>query len=119
MNLVLLFTYFFYGLGFFTMGLVMALESFRKPSLGSPYQLIPLALFGILHGMHEWLEIFLLQTISFGFEIPELVTVARLSLLGISFLFLLLFGIRSFQFRQPGKRVRVSFSSQCLESICL
>ena len=105
MHLDLLFIYFLYGLGFFTMGLVIALESFRKPSLGNAYQLIPLAVFGILHGIHEWLEIFLLQTIWLGLDFPESVTIGRLSLLGISFLFLLYFGIRSFQFKKNGRKL--------------
>jgi len=85
MHFDLIAIYFFYGLGFFAMGLVMALESFRKPSIGNAYQLLPLAIFGLIHGIHEWMEIFLLQMTWLNFKYPEFVTIIRLYLLGISF----------------------------------
>jgi len=104
MHFDLIAIYFFYGLGFFAMGLVMALESFRKPSIGNAYQLLPLAIFGLIHGIHEWMEIFLLQMTWLNYEYPEFVTIIRLYLLGISFLFLLIFGINSFRFNSSFKR---------------
>ena len=50
--------FFIYGLAFFGMGLAMALESGRSPALAEARLLRPLAVFGILHGIHEWLEFF-------------------------------------------------------------
>lgn len=93
LHLDILLIYFFYGLGFFTMGLVMLLENYRAPALASTNLLIPLAGFGLLHGIHEWLEIYLLQIIWAGFEIPEWLTMFRLVLLAVSFLLLVIFGI--------------------------
>jgi signal transduction histidine kinase len=103
MHFELVAIYFFYGLGFFTMGLVMALESFRTPSIGNAYQLLPLAIFGIIHGIHEWMEIFLLQMTWLDLKYPEFVTIIRLYFLGVSFLFLLIFGINSYRFNTSFK----------------
>ena len=93
LHLDILLIYFFYGLGFFAMGLVMLLELNRAPALASANLLIPLAGFGLLHGIHEWMEIYLLQLVWLGFDIPELLTKIRLVLLAVSFLLLVLFGI--------------------------
>lgn len=51
--------YFIYGLSFFSMGLVMWVESSRSPILAERRVLLPLAVFGFVHGSHEWLEMFL------------------------------------------------------------
>ena len=51
--------YFIYGLAFFSMGLAMLLESGRSPLLAEAAVLLPLAVFGFVHGGHEWLEMFL------------------------------------------------------------
>ena len=50
--------YFFYGLSFFSMGLLVALEGGRASDLRLRRALRPLAGFGILHAIHEWLEMF-------------------------------------------------------------
>src|SRR5512143_2002090 len=50
--------YFFYGLSFFSMGLLVALEGGRASDLRLRRALRPLAGFGILHAVHEWLEMF-------------------------------------------------------------
>ncbi len=93
LHLDILLIYFFYGLGFFAMGLVMLLEINRTPALASANLLIPLAGFGLLHGLHEWLEIYLLQIVWAGFEIPGWLTIIRLVLLAISFILLVFFGL--------------------------
>ena len=49
--------FFIYGLAFFSMGLVMSLEAGRYPSLGDARILLPLAFFGFIHGIHEWLSL--------------------------------------------------------------
>ncbi|MBI4771440.1 MAG: hypothetical protein HY784_13785 [Chloroflexi bacterium] len=56
MNLVVVF--FLYGLAFFSMGLVVGLEARRAIDSRFARALRPLAAFGILHGTHEWLEMF-------------------------------------------------------------
>ena len=50
--------FFIYGLAFFTMGITLLLEAGRYPMLVIARVLWPLATFGILHGLHEWLELF-------------------------------------------------------------
>jgi signal transduction histidine kinase len=85
--------FFVYGLAFFTMGLLMALESGRSPVLAEARLLRPLAAFGLLHGLHEWLEIFLLQAEWLGGPLPDGPAWVRVGLLGISFLALALYGI--------------------------
>jgi signal transduction histidine kinase len=93
LQLDILLIFFFYGLGFFTMGLVMLLEASRSPTLASANLLIPLAGFGLLHGLHEWFEIYLMQLSWLGFEYPKWLSVSRLILLTISFLFLFYYGL--------------------------
>ncbi|HRQ22043.1 MAG TPA: sensor histidine kinase [Anaerolineales bacterium] len=59
---ILFLVYLIYGLAFFSMGLVLILEARRtSPHLGQRRLLVPLALFGLMHGMHEWLQMFKLQ----------------------------------------------------------
>ncbi len=50
--------FFFYGLAFFSMGLAVTLEAGRGSDERLRYALRPLALFGFLHGTHEWVEMF-------------------------------------------------------------
>lgn len=95
MHLDLVLIYFVYGLGFFTMGLAMVLEAGRSSYLANANLLIPLAGFGLLHGLHEWLEIFLLQLVWLNIFIPDWIATLRLVLLAISFILLLYYGISS------------------------
>ncbi|MFA9406803.1 MAG: sensor histidine kinase [Anaerolineales bacterium] len=85
--------FFVYGLAFFSMGLVILVEAGRSGDLRIRYALRALAIFGIIHGFHEWLEAFeLLQLL------PEINHVVlswenlRLGLLTFSFLLLAAFG---------------------------
>jgi signal transduction histidine kinase len=50
--------YFFYGLAFFVTGIVVGLEASRHSDLNLARALPFLAAFGLLHGTHEWLEMF-------------------------------------------------------------
>lgn len=86
--------YFFYGLTFFTFGLALILAS-RHPSEFRFAQAIrPLAAFGMLHGAHEWLEMFQLIAAQTGGDLSGIgVNLFRLFILAISFLMLLVFGI--------------------------
>jgi signal transduction histidine kinase len=92
-DMVLLVVYFAYGLAFFGMGLTLALESERSPALADARLLRPLAAFGMIHGVHEWLDSYLLQPIAGGIQLPAWVLWLRLALLIGSFSALLIYGI--------------------------
>jgi signal transduction histidine kinase len=57
-NTTLTFVFFFYGLAFFSMGLAILLERERSSDEKLRMSLRPLAAFGILHGTHEWMDMF-------------------------------------------------------------
>jgi len=101
-NIYFIMLYFIYGLAFFCMGLIMALEAGRSPLLAEARILRPLAAFGLLHGMHEWFEIFIMQWKLFGYAVPEYFVTLRLFLLAVSFVSLAAYGI---QVLQPPKRL--------------
>ncbi len=48
--------FFFYGLAFFSMGLAILLEISKSSKNDFARALLPLAIFGIVHGSHEWFE---------------------------------------------------------------
>ena len=98
----LVFIFFVYGLAFFVMGLALLLELGRAPLLREARVLRPLAVFGILHGIHEWLEIFILQAEWVGVELPAYWSFLRIVLLAISFVSLVAYGI---QVLYPPKRL--------------
>jgi signal transduction histidine kinase len=92
-NLVLV--YFVYGLAFFSMGLVLVLEAGRTPFLAGARVLLPLALFGFAHGLHEWLEMVLYMGDWLGYQLPMALTWLRLVILVLSFSSLIAFGLLS------------------------
>jgi len=92
-NLILVF--FIYGLAFFSMGLVLLLEAGRAPFLAEARVLLPLALFGFAHGLHEWLEMVLQLGDWLGFQSPALLAWLRLVILVLSFSSLIAFGLLS------------------------
>jgi signal transduction histidine kinase len=86
--------FFFYGLAFFAMGLALALASRHKSEFKFVQAIRPLAAFGLLHGLHEWIEMFQKIAILTGGHSPTVVEeIVRLALLILSFLMLLAFGI--------------------------
>lgn len=95
LNIILV--YFVYGLAFFCMGLVMALESRRSPVLAEARVLLPLAVFGFVHGVHEWLEMFLQAGVWLNLSTAPVTAWIRLGLLVVSFSALILFGLTSLQ----------------------
>jgi signal transduction histidine kinase len=97
MQIDIILVFFIYGLAFFTMGIVMLLESSRSPLLASNRALLLLAAFGLLHGIHEWLELVLVYSGWFSSTLPIWMSWTRISLLTISFASLALFGIRLLQ----------------------
>jgi signal transduction histidine kinase len=84
--------FFIYGLAFFSLGLAMFFESARSPILAERRVLIPLAIFGFVHGSHEWLEMFLDKSGWFVLQNPLLWGWLRIGILIISFTSLLVFG---------------------------
>ena len=50
--------YFFYGLAFFSMGLAIIIEGNRSADERLRLSLRPLAAFGFIHGIHEWMDMF-------------------------------------------------------------
>lgn len=93
LHLYIVFIFFIYGLAFFSMGLALSLETLRSPMLADRRVLRPLAVFGLLHGAHEWIEILLLQGIWLGVSFPQEVIWMRLIWLAVSFTPLVVFGI--------------------------
>ena len=87
--------YFFYGLSFFSMGLAIFLEVGHSSELDFARALRPLAAFGLLHGSHEWFEMFLLIDPDFA-NAPANAWISglRILMLATSFLMLVAFGAR-------------------------
>ena len=102
-QLEMVLVFFIYGLAFFSLGIALTLETGRAPLLVEKRILLPLAVFGLLHGAHEWLEIILLQGIWLGLPFPPLYAWLRVILLNISFLPLVLFGLLLFFSNEPFK----------------
>lgn len=82
--------YLLYGLAFFTLGVAILSKDVRFSELGIAKIIWLLALFGITHGFHEWLELleYLVPAIS-----TPIFSLFRLIVVSISFLFLLYFGL--------------------------
>lgn len=88
--------YFFYGLAFFCLGLIVWIESRRASTLRLAQALGFLAAFGILHGLHEWFEMFQRLGAAGATDIPAwlLSDELRLGHLVISFICLVIFGVQ-------------------------
>lgn len=85
--------FFFYGLAFFAMGLALLLASRRTSQFTFARAIIPLAIFGILHGLHEWIEMYQkIATLTSGYVPTEAHEVTRLAFLVGSFAMLAAFG---------------------------
>jgi signal transduction histidine kinase len=96
--------YFFYGLAFFVMGLALAMARRGASQLRFAAAIGPLAAFGIVHGIHEWVEMFQLVGALISGHTPTIAEEwGRLALLTISFLMLLAFAtiLLSPQSRSP------------------
>jgi diguanylate cyclase (GGDEF) domain len=90
----MIFLYFIYGLAFFSLGISLLIYPKKYSEFRLAHTLWSIALFGIFHGVHEWLQMFLLLQ-----NLPDNVTfylkAAGLITLPVSFFFLLMFGIKS------------------------
>ncbi len=89
--------YFVYGLAFYSMGLIMLREARRAPLFAEARVLMPLAIFGFVHGAHEWLEMVLMKAAFFGIQDPQGLNWLRLVLLIASFTSLITYAIRVLQ----------------------
>ncbi|MBN1147386.1 MAG: sensor histidine kinase [Anaerolineales bacterium] len=96
--------YLVYGLAFFSMGLAIMLEAGRSPLLAEANVLRPLAIFGFVHGAHEWLEMILDKSEWFVFRYPQQIGWLRLGILTLSFASLIVFGLRMFDPRRQLSR---------------
>ena len=92
--------YFVYGLSFFTLGLAVFLELSRIPILAEARILRPLAAFGILHGLHEWIELFMMPLAAQGI-LPASAAFIRITLLTVSFASLFAYGSRALDWKKP------------------
>lgn len=93
-NIVAIF--FVYGLAFFSMGLAVMLESRRASELPIARAMGLLAGFGLLHGVHEWIEMSEIMASQTACWTPIfwLLGAGRLFILALSFLFLFAYGVR-------------------------
>lgn len=84
--------YFIYGLAFFSMGLLVAIEGGRASDVRLRRALPPLAGFGLVHAAHEWIEMYLLLDRSITeFEL-SIIWAIQLATLAFSFISLAAFG---------------------------
>jgi len=91
-NQALVVIYFFYGLAFFSMGLLVMMEGGRSTDARLRMALRPLAAFGLVHAAHEWLEMFEMASGAMKTHVDPIMAVIGLSLMAFSFLSLAAFG---------------------------
>jgi signal transduction histidine kinase len=92
-NAALIAVYFIYGLSFYTMGIAVFLEQGRGTDTRLRHALRPLTAFALLHGTHEWIEMFQLMGILTEQNYPSLFADSlRIAFLAFSFLSLAAFG---------------------------
>jgi len=99
LNYLLMF--FIYGLAFFSMGLAMALEAGRSPDVEEATLLKPLAMFGILNAISQWMEIVILPGIWLEIPVPKPFLLTKLFFLAMSFASLTAFGVQAYR---PARR---------------
>lgn len=86
--------YLLYGLAFFALGLAVALELGRTLDSRFKRALRPLVVFGVVHGFHEWFEMFeLIGEQTYDFVAPTWLDWIRVAVLAFSFLALSAFGL--------------------------
>ncbi len=84
--------YFVYGLAFFSMGLLVAMEGGHSSDDRVRKALRPLAGFGLVHAVHEWSEMYLAIQMLGGHDVPRILAVLQVCTLSFSFLSLAAFG---------------------------
>ena len=100
--------FFVYGLAFFALGLALALELSRALDSRFKRTLRPLVVFGLVHGFHEWFEMFeIIGRQTYGFVPSHRLEWVRLAILAFSFVSLSAFGVQSFH--PPKKQIDRDF----------
>ncbi len=90
--LSLVIVYFFYGLAFFSMGLLVATEGGRSSDERVRKALRPLAGFGLVHAAHEWTEMYGYIAALSGHDVAGWIVIFKFCTLAFSFLSLIAFG---------------------------
>ncbi len=86
--------FFVYGLAFFSTGLALLLASRRTSQFQFIQAIRPLAAFGILHGINEWMEMFRqVAGLEGTYTLPLWYEVTRVVILVLSFVMLFRFGL--------------------------
>ena len=83
--------YFIYGLAFYSMGLLVAIEGGRASDVRLRRALSPLAGFGIVHAIHEWMEMYILMGHPAHLDLSITLAI-QLATLAFSFITLAAFG---------------------------
>lgn len=102
-QLLLVVVFFFYGLAFFSMGLAIILEGGRSSDELVRLSLRPLAAFGILHGINEWIDMF--KHVGLDFTDAQSLILFTVNLIILAFSFLSLSGF-GFSLLSPNLRMR-------------
>jgi signal transduction histidine kinase len=84
--------YFIYGLAFFSMGLLVAMEGQRASDVRLRRALPPLAGFGFVHAAHEWIGMYLLLDRPLTSTEHSIILAIQLATLAFSFISLAAFG---------------------------
>ncbi len=93
--------YFIYGFAFTTLGLAAAMESGRTQGSRFKRALRLLAIFGLVHGFHEWFEMFeIIGQQTYGFVAPTWLEWGRVFVLAFSFTTLGVFGVLTLHITQ-------------------
>ncbi|MBC8503293.1 MAG: sensor histidine kinase [Anaerolineales bacterium] len=100
----LILIFFFYGLAFFSMGMIVFLERGRGTDARLRHALRPLIGFGLIHGGHEWMEIFeIMHVLPLQDSAPLMWSSIRIALLSFSFFSLTAFGA---SLLSPNEKIR-------------
>ena len=83
--------FFFYGLAFIVMGVVIFTMPKRNDFLNLSGDLWLVGLFAVIHGLNEWVDLFILRGEPFDVQILKLI---ESLILPLSFIFLVAFGVR-------------------------
>ena len=91
-----------YGLAFFVTGVAVALESGRTSNLALARALPFLAVFGLTHGIHEWIEMYALMVPATpASTVPTVIGALNVALLAASFVCLIEFAVRLMRLLEP------------------
>lgn len=87
--------YLFYGMAFFAIGVAITSRDTSTSHLKIAGSLWLFALFAYSHAFHEWFELYRsLPSLAFHEQLLPLISFLKLTLVFVSFIFLILFGIR-------------------------